>query len=118
MTTETPTTIFNTLAIRIPANPDWARRVNTIYRITVTGEDGGDWLVNVLSTTSTPSVKTYTTEDAPTVLCSMTLSTADFMAIYNNAPGAGLSAFFAGRIIITGDKTVAAKIRMLLAISK
>lgn len=118
MTIETPVTIFTTLMTRVIANPDWAKRVNTVYRIIVTGDDGGDWLADVLSTTVTPIVKVYAPEDASKVLCTMTLSSADFMAIYNNVPGAGLSAFAAGRIVVIGDKTIAAKIRMLLSIAK
>ncbi|CAL9671088.1 SCP2 sterol-binding domain-containing protein [Streptomyces sp. enrichment culture] len=92
----------NELAERLAGNPE-AKKPPARYGFNITGDGGGQWLVD--TTKDTPTVASGSVDGAD---MTMTMSTADFQAAYES-PNMVTSLYFQGKLKTTGDPMLAMK---------
>ena len=106
----TPKEIFdNRIAPRI-ASPDFAdqaEELDAIYQFDVTGEHGGQWVVDL----KTCTVKTGEVEDAD---CSVTITDSDFIEMVEGETS-GQELFMMGKLQLGGNMGLALKLETVLA---
>ncbi|HEX3694830.1 MAG TPA: SCP2 sterol-binding domain-containing protein [Polyangia bacterium] len=98
---------------KIPAvlqtSPERAKDVAAIYLFKISGEDGGTWTVDLLST---PPTCTRGASGSPQ--CTIEASDADFRSMVDGGMQAAMSLFFSGKLKVTGDPSLATKLSKLL----
>ncbi len=95
------------IAAGIKANVTKAQEVNAVFQFCLTGEDGGDWTVDL----KTPEVRTGKDEDAD---CTVHMETTDFVdMVTGKLPGP--AAFMQGKLRLDGDIALAMKLQELFA---
>ena len=75
----------------------------------VTGPGGGEWSIDVTATG--PSCK----PGSGPADCTVTISDEDFQKLIENPQANGLQLFFAGKLKMTGNPTLAMKLQKLLS---
>ena len=91
--------------------PDKARELNAVYQFRVTGEDGGDWAVDLKS--DPPSCTATTREDAD---CTIEVSAEDMQALLDE-PAVGMQLYMEGKLRVEGDPMLATRLQELLNLS-
>ncbi|MEO7330268.1 MAG: SCP2 sterol-binding domain-containing protein [Minicystis sp.] len=108
--------IQNLFNVELPAqlakHGDAAKQIGATYQLTITGEGGGDWFIDVSDTGPSASAT-----NPGTAKCSISLSSEDFQSLYGN-PAAGMQLFFAGKLKVTGDTMLAMKLQKLFDLNK
>lgn len=89
-------------------HPDKAREVDAIFFFDITGDEGGQWTVDLKSDPPTCS-----TGDAGNSQCGIKVSSDDFKEILKD-PNVGMNLFFEGKLQVTGDVTQATKLQQFL----
>ncbi len=101
--------LFNEdLPAAIAANPDQAKAIGARYQINISGE--GEWYIDVSS--SGPSIG----PGAQSADCTITIAAEDFQKLVENPQANGMQLFFAGKLKVAGDQTLALKISKLFAL--
>jgi putative sterol carrier protein len=100
--------LFNVdLPAALARNADDARTIGAKYQMNITGPAGGEWNVDVSS--SGPSCKPGT---GPAD-CIMTISDEDFQKLVENPQANGMQLFFAGKLKVSGNPTLAVKLQKI-----
>ena len=90
-------------------HPDKAREVDAIFFFDITGDDGGQWTVDLKS-----DPPTCAKGDAGNSQCAIKVSHDDFKEILKD-PNKGMNLFFEGKLQVSGDVTQATKLQQFLS---
>ncbi len=105
----TPKQIFEEQIAKRLADPEQAEKakeIDAIYQFHITGDDGGDWVVDLREA----KVKNITDEEAD---CTITVADSDFVNLVTGAvPGPQL--FMMGKLQITGNMGLAMKLSAVI----
>lgn len=93
--------------------PDKARELNATYCFKISGDGGGDWTVDC---TSNPPTCTKGASDK--AQCTIEVSNEDFKTMLGGDPNAGMQLFFAGKLRVSGDVTLAMKLQQLFELAR
>ena len=97
------------IAGKLQANPDLASSVNASYVFDLTGEDGGQWTLDL--TKPGGEVKQGAIEDAN---LTVTMSASDFVKLVEGSLNPQM-AFMSGKLKIKGDMPLALKLQQILS---
>ncbi|HEX7603339.1 MAG TPA: SCP2 sterol-binding domain-containing protein [Polyangiaceae bacterium] len=89
-------------------NAEDARGIGAKFQMNVTGE--GEWFIDVTSTG--PACKAGTGEAAD---CTITIAAEDFQKLMENPQANGMQLFFAGKLKVAGNPTLAMKLQKLFS---
>jgi hypothetical protein len=93
----------------IAAHPDKAKEIGAVYLFKITGDDGGEWTVDLAS--ATPSC---TKGASGTAQCTIEVAHSDFKSMLTN-PALGMQLYFQGKLKVTGDPMLATKLQKLFS---
>ena len=97
---------------KIPGNieedPDKAKKIGAIYQFNITGEQSGNWFVDLAS--DAPGVHEGTSDGAK---CTITVGDNDFVDIVSGKLNPQM-AFMSGKLKIAGDMSLAMKLSSVL----
>lgn len=96
------------IAKKLKANPEKASAVNAVVVMDITGDDGGQWTIDC--TKPGAEVKTGGTDGAN---LTVTMAANDFVDMYNKTLSPQ-QAFFAGKVKVKGDVSLALKLGNIL----
>jgi len=106
----TPAKIFSEEIIaKINENPEKATSVNAVYQFNITGDDGGEWALDL--TKDSDWVSDGTHDDAD---CVVTMKDGDFVDMWTGKL-AGPQAFMMGKLKIKGDMGLAMKLTQIIS---
>jgi putative sterol carrier protein len=88
-------------------NVEDAKTIGAKYQMNITGE--GEWFIDVSATG--PSCKPGT----GTADCTITISAEDFQKLIENPQANGMPLFFAGKLKVSGNPTLAMKLQKLFS---
>ncbi|NLH50187.1 MAG: SCP2 sterol-binding domain-containing protein [Myxococcales bacterium] len=100
--------VFENITAKMAADPGKVANIKSVYQFNVTGDGGGEWYVDL--TGDAPKVAAGA---SPTPHCTVTVSDADFIAIYTGSLNAQM-AFMTGKVKISGDMGLAMKLGKIL----
>lgn len=100
--------IFNDISTKLTGDPGKVAGINAVYQFNVTGDDAGEWYVDL--TGDAPKVENGTFDGAN---CIVTMTDADFLGIIDGSLNAQM-AFLQGKIKIAGDMGLAMKLQKVL----
>jgi putative sterol carrier protein len=89
-------------------NAEDAKGIGAKFQMNVSGE--GEWFIDVTSTG--PSCKAGTGEAAD---CTITIAAEDFQKLMENPQANGMQLFFAGKLKVAGNPTLAMKLQKLFS---
>ncbi len=108
-----PTSVKTFFDQKVPAvlslSPEKVKDVAAVYLFKLTGDDGGTWTVDLVSTPPTCKPGEH---GAPQ--CTIEASDADFRGMIDGGMQAAMSLFFSGKLKVSGDPTLATKLSKLL----
>ena len=93
----------------ISKNPDKAKEIGAVYLFKITGDDGGEWTVDLAS--AEPFCKPGV-HGSPQ--CTIEVAHADFKSMLTN-PAMGMQLYFQGKLKVTGDPMLATKLQKLFS---
>jgi len=98
---------------KVPAalaeHPDKAKEVAAVYLFKVSGDDGGTWTVDLVSTPPTCQPGAHGTPQ-----CTIECADADLRSMIEGGMQAAMSLFFSGKLKVSGDPTLATRLTKLL----
>jgi hypothetical protein len=108
-----PTTVKEFFDKRVPealaANPGRAKEVAAVYLFKIVGPEGGTWTADLLAT---PPSCTAGTSGVPG--CTIEVSDKDFCALVDGGAQAAMQILMAGRLKVTGNPALIAKLMGIL----
>jgi hypothetical protein len=108
-----PTTVKEFFDKRVPealaANPGRVREVAAVYQFKISGPEGGTWTADLLAT---PPLCTAGARGEPG--CTIELSDADLCAMVDGGTQAAMQILMAGRLKVTGNPALIAKLMSVL----
>ena len=108
-----PTSVKAFFDQKVPAvlatSPEKVKDVAAVYLFKITGDDGGTWTVDLVS--SPPTCKPG---EHGTPQCTIEASDADFRNMVDGGMQAAMSLFFSGKLKVGGDPMLATKLTKLL----
>lgn len=96
-----------TLPAGLAANPEDSKTIGAKYQMNITGE--GEWFIDVSATG--PSC----VEGTQPADCTITISAEDFHKLMENPQANGMQLFFAGKLKVGGNPTLAMKLQKLFS---
>ncbi len=105
---ETPKEVFEQMNQKLTANPDSVAGMNCIYQFNVTGDNGGEWYVDLMG--DTPNIGAGAKDGAN---CTITMADQDLVDITSGKLN-GQMAFMTGKLKISGDMGLAMKLTKIL----
>ena len=96
---------------RLAAHSDAAKEVGGTYQMNITGDDGGEWLIDVSD--KGPSCTAGKPGGADVTI---TLASEDFQKLMENPQANSMQLFFAGKLKVEGNQMLAMKLTKLFAI--
>jgi putative sterol carrier protein len=103
--------LFNTrVPAALAAHPDKAKEIGAVYLFKVTGDNGGVWTVDLVS-----SPPTCTTGEKGTPNCTIEVSSDDFKSLLGN-PALGMQLYIQGKLKVAGDPMLATKLQKLFSL--
>ncbi|XXY20960.1 SCP2 sterol-binding domain-containing protein [Sorangium sp. So ce216] len=101
--------LFNEeLPAALAKNADAAKQLGAKYQINVTGEGGGEWLIDLSDTG--PKIASGNPGGADVTI---TLASEDFQKLHENPQANSMPLFFAGKLKVTGNQMLAMKLPKL-----
>jgi putative sterol carrier protein len=91
------------------ANPGRAKDVAAIYLFKISGSDGGTWTANLRA-----DPPTCTPGESGQAECIVEISDQDFCTMVDGGVQAAMQIFFTGRLKISGDSALIAKLTSVL----
>jgi putative sterol carrier protein len=105
----TPKEVFETLIPeQMAANPARAKEVNSVYQFNISGDNGGEWYVDLVKDPAECGAGQHA---APK--CTINTDSATFMGIFDGSIK-GPAAFMSGKLKIKGDMSLAMKLGKVL----
>jgi hypothetical protein len=108
-----PTTVKEFFDQRVPAalaeNPERAKEVAAIYLFKISGDAGGTWTADLLATPPT-----CTAGAAGEPGCTIEVSDQDFCTLVDGGTQAAMQILMAGRLKVTGNPALIAKLMSLV----
>ena len=102
--------LFNTqVPEAISKHPEKAKEIGAVYLFKITGDDGGEWTVDLV--TDPPSCQKGA---HGTPQCTIEVAHADFKSMLSN-PAMGMQLYFQGKLRVTGDPMLATKLQKLFS---
>ena len=109
MSDVTPQKIFEeNIAKRLAGNPDIAEKIASSYQFKLTGDNGGDWVIDL---TKKEDFVTAGTMEDPSV--TITMEASDFVDLVEGRLN-GQMAFMQGKLKLQGDMSLALKLQQIL----
>lgn len=99
--------VFDNIAKQIESNPGLAGRTNAVFQFTITGNPGGNWVVDLKN--GDGGVRTGTADSADVTL---TMDDDDFLAMASGQLN-GMTAFAQGKLKVQGNVMLATKLQSL-----
>ncbi len=93
--------------------PDKAGELNAIYAFKITGDGGGEWTVDCVA-----KPPTCTKGASDKAQCTIEVANEDFKTMLGGDPNAGMQLFFAGKLRVSGDVTLAMKLQQLFELAR
>ncbi len=106
---DTPAEVFTGMDAKLKANPERVAGMKCVYQFKVTGDNGGDWFVDLMGDVA--NVSSGTKEGAN---CTVTLAGQDLVDIVGGKLN-GQMAFMTGKLKIAGDMGLAMKLTKILS---
>lgn len=107
--------IKNLFNVEIPAalekNADAAKEVGAKYQFNISGDDGGEWFIDL--TASGPKAVAGNPGGAD---CTLALTSEDFQKLHENPDANGMQLFFSGKLKVSGNQMLAMKLKKLFAL--
>jgi hypothetical protein len=97
----------------LAANPDKAKDVAAVYLFKIAGADGGTWTVDLVS-----SPPTCLPGAVGTPQCTIECSDDDLRSMIGGGMQAAMSLFFSGKLKVSGDPALAARLTKLLQMAE
>jgi len=101
-----PTSVKSFFDEKVPAalavNPDKVKDVAAVYLFKITGDDGGTWTVDLVS-----SPPTCQRGEHGSPQCTIEASDEDFRGMVDGGMQAAMSLFFNGKLKVSGDPMLA-----------
>ncbi|MBI4512308.1 MAG: SCP2 sterol-binding domain-containing protein [Deltaproteobacteria bacterium] len=91
--------------------PDRAKEVGAVYAFKITGDGGGEWTVDLVS-----SPPTCIAGDSGKAQCSIEVAHDDFKQMLAN-PAMGMQLFFQGKLRVNGDPMLATKLQQFFQLA-
>jgi putative sterol carrier protein len=91
------------------SNPARAKEVAAIYLFKISGNEGGTWTANLLA-----DPPTCTPGESGQPQCTVEVSDQDFCAMVDGGVQVAMQIFFTGRMKISGDSALIAKLTSVL----
>ncbi len=88
--------------------PDEAKQIGAKYQLNVTGEGGGEWIIDLSE--SGPTAQQGNPGNADVTI---TVSSEDFQKLYENPQANSMQLYFAGKLKVTGNQMLAMKLPKL-----
>jgi putative sterol carrier protein len=108
-----PTSVKAFFDQKVPAvlatSPEKAKDVAAIYLFKISGDDGGTWTVDLVS-----SPPTCVAGEAAAPQCTIEATDSDFRGMIDGGMQAAMSLFFSGKLKVAGDPVLATKLSKLL----
>jgi putative sterol carrier protein len=105
--------LFNVqLTGALAANPDGAKKIGGTFALNITGEGGGNWKIDLVSTPPTVAESATEVTDTQVVIG---VAEPDFQTLVAD-PSAGMKLFFAGKLKVKGNQMLAMKLKDLFAL--
>lgn len=92
-------------------NPEKAKEVGAVFAFRITGDDGGDWIVDL--TGDPPTCKAGTSDSAQ---CTIEVEHADFKRMLAE-PQAGMELYFSGKLRVSGDPMLATRLQQFFRLA-
>lgn len=106
--------LFNNLIPQgLAVYPDKAREINTTFRFVVSGDGGGDW---ILDCQANPATVQRTTQDSK-AQCTVEMESVDFKTMLSD-PSAGMKLYFQHKVRVSGDPMLLLKLTTLCEIAR
>lgn len=103
--------LFNVeLPAALEKNAAEAKDIGAKYQINVTGDGGGEWFIDVSATG--PKAEAGNPGGAD---CTITVTSEDFQKLHENPETNGMQLFFAGKLKVAGNPTLAMKLQKLFS---
>lgn len=101
-------TYFGTeLPAKLSAHPDKAKEIGGTFLFKITGQDGGEWTVNCKDDVGVSEGVVGSPD------CTIEVASDDWETISAD-PAAAMQLFFAGKLKVSGDMTLATKLQQIL----
>ena len=101
--------LFNEeLPAALAKNADDAKTIGAKYQMNITGE--GEWYIDVSATGATCVAGNQAAD------CTITIAAEDFQKLIENPQANGMQLFFAGKLKVSGNPTLAMKLQKLFAL--
>ena len=108
-----PTSVKAFFDQKVPAvlanSPEKVKDVAAVYLFKLSGDDGGTWTVDLVSTPPTCKPGEHGAAQ-----CTIEASDGDFRGMIDGGMQAAMSLFFSGKLKVSGDPTLATKLSKLL----
>ena len=102
--------LFNTqVPEAIAKSPDKAKEIGAVYLFKITGDDGGTWTVDLVSSPPTCQPGAHGTPQ-----CTIECADADLRSMVEGGMQAAMSLFFSGKLKVSGDPSLATRLTKLL----
>ncbi len=102
-------TLFAQIQERIAAHPEWVEKVGAIYQFRLTGNDGGNYVVDLKNSPG----RAYAGEDSA-AQCTLIMDFADFLAMTKGELDPQM-AFMSGKLKIEGNVMLATRLQTLFS---
>ena len=100
------TELFDDMIPRgLAKNPDKAKEVGAVYVFRITGDGGGDWVVDCAG--DPPTCKRGVSDTAQ---CTIEVAHTDFQRMLAE-PNAGMELYFSGKLRVSGDPMLATRLQ-------
>ena len=101
--------LFNEdLPAQLAKKPDEAKQIGAKYQFNITGEGGGEWLIDL--TSANPSIVAGNPGGADVTIA---LTSEDFQKLHENPQANSMQLYFAGKLKVTGNQMLAMKLPKL-----
>ena len=93
---------------QLAANGEAAKQVGATFQMNVTGDDGGEWFIDVSPTG--PKCEKGNPGGAD---CTITITSENFQKLVENPQANGMQLFFSGKLKVDGNQMLAMKLQKL-----
>lgn len=104
----TPAMFFEQMKAKIASDPEIVTRFNAVYQFIITGNNGGEWYVDLTKPGGEIGKGTN-----PNAQCTITISDVDFISVIEGKLNSQ-AAFFSRKLKIQGSMGLALKLQNLL----